>query len=100
MLGGFISVNQPKEVYSINDSLFESIKDFFIIKDSTLKLININLHSFKDLNRHSYIKWNIANSIINYRNQYGLYSSLEKLLKIHIIDQEIYFKIVSYLTIK
>ena len=100
MLSGFISVNQIKEVYSINDSLFDSIKDFLIIKDSTLKQININLCSIKDLNRHPYIKWNIANSIINYRNQYGLYSSLEKLLKIHIIDQEIYFKIVSYLTIK
>ena len=100
LLGRFISVNQIKEVYSINDSLFESIKDFLIIKDSTLKQININLCSIKDLNRHPYIKWNIANSIINYRNQHGLYNSLDELLKIHIIDQKIYFKIVPYLTIK
>ena len=77
LLGRFISVNQIKEVYSINDSLFESIKDFLIIKDSTLKQININLCSIKDLNRHPYIKWNIANSIINYRNQHGLYNSLD-----------------------
>ena len=100
LLGGFKSVNQLKEVYSINDSLFESIKYFLIIKDSSLKQININLCSIRDLNRHPYIKWNIANSIINYRNQHGLYNSLDELLKIHIIDQEIYFKIVPYLTIK
>ena len=54
LLGGFKSVNQLKEVYSINDSLFESIKYFLIIKDSSLKQININLCSIKDLNRHPY----------------------------------------------
>ena len=45
LLGGFININQIKEVYSINDYLFESIKDCLVVKDSTLKQVKINLCS-------------------------------------------------------
>ena len=36
----------------------------------------------------------------NYRNQDGLYNSLDELYKIYIINQEFYLKIVPSLTIK
>ena len=100
MLRGFININQIKEVCSINDSFFDSIKDCLVVKDSTLNQINFNLWGIKELNYHPYIKWNIANSIINYKNQHELYNSLDELYKIHIINQEIYLKIVPYITIK
>jgi competence ComEA-like helix-hairpin-helix protein len=99
LLGGFNNVEQLKEVYSISDSLYDSFSKFLYIKDSSINQININTCNYNQLKKHPYIKWNIANSIVSYRKQHGLYKSLNELLKIHIINDELYIKIVSYLTI-
>lgn len=99
LLGGFNNLEQVKEVYSISDSLYNSFSKFLYIKDSSINQININTCSVNQLKRHPYIKWNIANSIVSYRKQHGFYKSLNELLKIHIISDELYIKIVSYLTI-
>jgi DNA uptake protein ComE-like DNA-binding protein len=98
-LGGFINLSQVNEVYSINDSLFNSIKIFLRIKDSSVVKININTCSIKQLKNHPYIKWNIANSIVNYRVQHGDFQLIEDLKKIRILNNTLYYKIVPYLTI-
>ena len=99
-LGGFVHISQVNEVFSINDSLFKSFKRFLNIKDSSLVKININTCSVKQLKNHPYINWNLANSIVNFREQHGLFKLLEDLKKIHILDKKLYYKIVPYLTIR
>ena len=99
-LGGFVSISQVNEVFSINDSLFKSFERFLNIKDSSLVTININTCTVKQLKNHPYINWNIANSIVNFREQHGVFKLLEDLKKIHILDNKLYYKIVPYLTIK
>ena len=42
---------------------------------------------------------NKVNAIINYRKQHGLFSSLEELAKIHLINDEALFKIKPYLKV-
>ena len=98
-LGGFVSIYQVNEVFSINDSLFKSFERFLSIKDSSLVKININTCSVKQLKNHPYINWNLANSIVNFREQHGFFKLLEDLKKIHILDNKLYYKIVPYLTI-
>ncbi len=98
-LGGFVSVYQVNEVFSINDSLFKSFERFLSIKDSSLVKIDINTCSVKQLKNHPYINWNLANSIVNFREQHGVFKLLEDLKKIHILDNKLYYKIVPYLTI-
>ena len=99
-LGGFVRVSQVNEVFSISDSLFKSFERFLNIKDSSLVKININTCSVKQLKNHPYINWNLANSIVNFREQHGLFKLLEDLKKIHILDKKLYYKIVPYLTIR
>jgi DNA uptake protein ComE-like DNA-binding protein len=99
-LGGFVGISQVNEVFSINDSLFKSFERFLSIKDSSLVKININTCSVKQLKNHPYINWNLANSIVNFREQHGGFKLLEDLKKIHILDNKLYYKIVPYLTIK
>ncbi|MDB9990715.1 helix-hairpin-helix domain-containing protein [Flavobacteriales bacterium] len=98
-LGGFVSIYQVNEVFSINDSLFKSFERFLNIKDSSLATININTCTVKQLKNHPYINWNIANSIVNFREQHGVFKLLEDLKKIHILDNKLYYKIVPYLSI-
>jgi len=48
---------------------------------------------------HPYIKWNLANAIVEYRNQHGNFSSLEDLKKISLITTEVFDKIKFYLAL-
>jgi DNA uptake protein ComE-like DNA-binding protein len=95
-LGGFYSVEQVKETYALPDSTFQLIKQFLKL-NSEVKKININTATKDDLKSHPYIKWNIANAIVEYRNQHGTFKSLEELKNIILIDEGIYKKIVPYL---
>ena len=99
-LGGFVRISQVNEVFSISDSLFKSFERFLNIKDSSLVKININTCLAKQLKNHPYINWNLANSIVNFREQHGCFKLLEDLKKIHILDNKLYYKIVPYLTIQ
>ena len=98
-LGGFITASQLNEVYSISDSLFKSFDQYLQIKDSSILKINLNTCSIDELKSHPYIKWNVANAIVNFRVQHGTFKSLEDLKKIHILKDNLYYKIVPYLSI-
>lgn len=65
-----------------------------------LKKINVNTATIDELKSHPYIRYNIGNAIIQYKNQHGAYQSLESLKKIMIITDEVFAKIVPYLAIE
>jgi competence ComEA-like helix-hairpin-helix protein len=97
-LGGFYSIDQISEIYGLPDSTFQKIKPLLLMTSSSVKKININTASKDELKLHPYIKWNLANVIVEYRNQHGNYSSLEDLKKITLITDDIFDKIKFYLT--
>jgi len=96
-LGGFASVSQVAETYGLPDSTFQKIKDRLQCNQAAIKKFNINTSDIAVLRTHPYIKWNIANAIVNYRQQHGNYNALEDLLKIDIINKETFNKISPYL---
>lgn len=98
-LGGFYSVNQIAETYGLPDSTFEKIKPFLQINTASVKKLNINTVTKDELKVHPYIKWNLANAIVEYRNQHGRYNSLEELKRIVLIDEATFEKIVPYLSL-
>src|SRR5690606_13844379 len=98
-LGGFYSVDQISETYGLPDSTFQKIKSLLVIKESSIKRISINNVTKDELKLHPYIKWNIANAIIEYRNQHGNFVSVEDLKKIILLDDITYSKIQPYLLI-
>lgn len=95
-LGGFYSINQIGETYSLPDSTFQKIKQYLKLDNSSVKKININTATKDEMKAHPYIKWNLANIIIEYRNQHGNFNSLTDLKKISAITDSTYSKIVSY----
>lgn len=97
-LGGFYEVDQVGETYGVLDSTFQKIQPWLTC-NQLVKKININTAQAGDLSRHPYIRWNIANAIVNYRSQHGNFKSSEMLLEIQIITAELYKKICPYLTI-
>ena len=99
LLGGFVSKNQLSEVYGLSDSLVEEIKLKLMLDSSKLNKININNASKKELASHPYISWNLANAIMNYKVQHGYYDSLSKIKQIHLVNDDLYRKIVPYISL-
>lgn len=99
-LGGFYSIEQVGETYALPDSTFQKIKSRLRVNGSGLRTININTATLEQLKMHPYIKWNIANAMIQYRQQHGPYQSVEDLQKIAIVTPEWLQKVAPYFTVQ
>jgi competence protein ComEA len=99
-LGGFYSTDQVAEIYGLPDSTFLKIKPYLIIGDVAIKKINVNTADANLLKQHPYIKWNLANAIVQYRQQHGDFKTLDELQNIVLITPEVFAKITPYLEIK
>jgi competence protein ComEA len=99
-LGGFYSADQVAEIYGLPDSTFLKIKPYLVVNNSSVKKIDINNADVNLLKQHPYIKWNLANVIVQYRQQHGNFKTLDELQNIALITPEVYKKISPYLEIK
>ena len=82
-LGGYCETEQLLEVYRMDTSRFNSIKDYVKI-DSTFtpNKLKINTDEFKVLLKHPYLEYDDVKKIVNYREQKGMITSWEQLVKI------------------
>jgi competence protein ComEA len=86
---------QKPMVYPI--LLFKKLKKHLIVNPEKVKKINLNTSSKENLRSHPYINWNIANAIVEYKNQHGNYKNIDEIKKIALINEEIFKKISPYL---
>lgn len=98
-LGGFYSIDQVGETFGLTDTTFQKVKEYLTLKPNTIKKININTATAEELKSHPYIRWNIANTVIAYRNEHGAFSNAEDIKKIMIIADDVYTKMAPYLSV-
>ncbi|HEY6955315.1 MAG TPA: helix-hairpin-helix domain-containing protein [Flavisolibacter sp.] len=98
-LGGFYSIDQVAETYGLPDSTFQTIKTSLQLSGS-VKTINVNTATKDELKAHPYIRWNLANAIVEYRNQHGSFKGLDELKNIAVIDEVTFEKIKHYLSVQ
>lgn len=65
--GGFLSLEQLKEVYGIDSTLYERIVKRLTISSPSVKKLKVNELSKEELAAHPYISWKEAQSIMNFR---------------------------------
>jgi DNA uptake protein ComE-like DNA-binding protein len=99
-LGGFYSVQQVAETFGLPDSTFQLIRPRLQYGAAVLQKININTADANTLKQHPYIRWNIANAIVQYRQQHGPFRSPEELQQIVLITPELYQKLLAYVTVE
>jgi competence ComEA-like helix-hairpin-helix protein len=99
-LGGFYSVDQIGEVYGLADSVFQKIKRFFLLGNTSIKRININTASVDEMKMHPYIRQAMAKQITAYREEHGQFKSVADLRKIQSVTEEIFKKLAPYLVIE
>jgi len=98
-LGGYVSKEQIMEVYGIEDSLYIEIKDIISVAITSINTINLNKCSIDRLKSHPYIKWHIANAIVNYRDQHGPYQNVSDIRETDLVNDELFRKIAPYLSL-
>lgn len=98
-LGGFYSVEQIGETWGLPDSTFQKLKPRLQVDASTVRKMNVNTATKDELKVHPYVRWNLANAIVEYRNQHGPFKSLEELKSIVLVDEATFEKISHYLSL-
>ena len=98
-LGGFYNTTQLIEVYGLDSSFCDSILQFLYIDTSLLRKININKCPAQVLYNHPYINWNVANAIVNYRDQHGEYKTVLEIQKTDLVNPDLYRKIAPYFSL-
>ncbi|GAA4748635.1 helix-hairpin-helix domain-containing protein [Flavisolibacter ginsenosidimutans] len=98
-LGGFYSIEQIGETWGLPDSTFQKLKPRFQISGENVRRINLNTATKDELKQHPYVRWNLANAIVEYRNQHGMFKNLEDLRNIALVDEATFEKIVHYLSL-
>jgi competence protein ComEA len=96
-LGGFVNIDQLKEVYGLPVETFENIKSKVIADPKMLKKIKINLADEFVLSGFPYITKRYASQIVNYRIQHGSFRGIDDLKKIKSLDDALIQKIEPYI---
>ena len=99
-LGGFVRQAQYEEVYGLKPTVIEALRKYVYISSAFQpKRLNINTDSLKTLAAHPYLTYQQAQGIVRYRTQHGLFSNLEALRSLVLIDEATLAKVKPYLTV-
>jgi competence protein ComEA len=97
-LGGFIVVEQLKEVYGFPDSTYQQLKEKLIVDAGKARKMNINQATEEELGKHPYIGRKLASNIIKFRNEIKSFNEIGQLKQVPLINDEKYRKIAPYLS--
>ena len=94
LLGGYVNIEQLKEVYGFTDELYEKVKSNFTVNTSSIKKIDLNKDDFKTINKHPYLSYELTKSIFDWRKKTVITTTN---LKDIINDAAVYNKLLPYL---
>ena len=99
LLGGFNSSEQLLEVYGFDSSRYFNILPFLKIDTASIKKLNINSASFKELLKHPYISFDFTKYIINTRKK-EKFSTFEQLKHTDYLTDSLYSRLLHYLELE
>jgi competence protein ComEA len=99
-LGGFVSLDQLKEVYNFPEETYLAIRDFLTLDETKVQKININFSDVKDLRKHPYCGYENARKIIDYRSGKGYIQTVEQLLHDSILGMAVFNRLSPYLKVQ
>ena len=99
LLGGFVKKEQLLEVFGMDSSRYNLIKNGFTVNTDIIRKININTATIQDLKKHPYFDYYTAKAVFNYRSKNGNFKSVSELKKVSLIYDDFFEKISPYLTV-
>jgi len=99
-LGGFLAMDQLREVYGLDSVVVERVKKQFEVKPNFIpRLINLRHANVDEFAQHPYVSRRQAYAIVAYRSQHNGIDSVEQLLQIKSLDGPWLTKIRPYLAL-
>jgi DNA uptake protein ComE-like DNA-binding protein len=98
-LGGFCRKEQLLEVYKMNEETYAILCKHLDFSSPNIRKLSINRCTKEELAKHPYIDAWQANSIVKMRIQKGGFHDLQELLDSHLINAEIFDKILPYVSL-
>lgn len=99
-LGGFYTIEQVAEVFGLADSVYQRIRGYLRIESPQPRQVNINEARLEELAAHPYIRWKLADAIVNYRATHGGFRDSRELAKLHMVNEELLNKLIYYCKIE
>ena len=71
-LGAFVSMEQMNDIWGLSPEVIENLnKSFHVSSTNSIKKININSASIKELSQFPFFRYNLAKEIVTYRTMNG-----------------------------
>lgn len=97
--GGFHRKEQLLEIYGMDSVKYDQLKDLIKVNAGLINQINLNTFTFDEIRSNSYLTYKQMNAIIQYRSQHGSFKSIDDLMKIAMLNEEIIRKIEPYIVL-
>jgi DNA uptake protein ComE-like DNA-binding protein len=97
LIGGYVSVNQLKEVYGLSEETYGMISSRVFADSLSVRKINVNKADFKELIRHPYFQKDEVSAILKYRELKGRITNVRVMIDEKLISPETGRKIRGYL---
>lgn len=100
-LGGFYSIDQLKDVYGIEDSVYQKFKKNLTVKPAKIQKLNINTASYEELTANPYFFSTVAKQIIGYRSKVKPFATIEDVKNLYFVKDhpEHYEKMRPYISL-
>jgi len=98
-LGGYIDKLQLLEIWEMDTSKYNSIKEHLTVNPDSVHLINLNTITFKKLLSHPYFPFEITKAIMIYRKDHKKFVSVGELKNLKEISDSAFRKIRSYVRV-
>lgn len=96
-LGGYHSLFQLSEIYGFQEDLLYDLQDQIRVNANLIQKININTCKLEQLQQHPYFKFTLSKQIVNYREQHGVYQSLNDLKNLKSVNDSVFQLIRPYI---
>ena len=98
MLGGFYSKEQLLEVRGMDSARYHLFEGQVSADPSAIKKLDLNSVSFKELLKHPYFEYHLVKAVFELKDRRGRIDSLGRLNEIPFMYDELYRKILPYLS--
>jgi DNA uptake protein ComE-like DNA-binding protein len=98
-LGGYIEPQQILEVFGMDSSRYSGIRKYLTVNKDSVRKIDLNRITFKELMRHPYFPFELTKAIILYRKEHKKFGALEDLRELRMVNDSIFRKIEPYLKV-
>jgi competence ComEA-like helix-hairpin-helix protein len=95
--GGFVGVEQLREIYGMTPENFERIKSYCTVNPDLVNKININTASVDKLRAHPYLNFYQARQIYELRRKRGKLTGMTDLKSLSELNDSVLLKIKPYL---